>query len=469
MVGYRGFEDGISKLKQVTRRNHRAIQRYIVGVISGAVPRRFLIAVRALVDFRYLAQAPVFTDHSLDRLTNTLQLFHDNKDAVVQAGVRDAWEIPKLELLQSVVSNIRRSGPVIQWSADATEHAHVQEVKVPARLSNNQNYYDQIARYLDRSDKCFRFDVATYLETRHEGNPSEDDDDSEEEHDIELDFNDCSLRDHMNLPRLPLNYFVIANALASDSIPNAPKPHCTFSNITTAFHLATKPSLRMTIDDATVLFKLPDLRPAIGEFLQRAQNHSNHPVSGVTSQDLCYPLPFDRIQIWYKICIQQFLYHKAQNVDAPQTLRVLPPSSDHPHGLYDTVILSPGPDSDWPRRGIEGHVVAQLRLIFRLLDTDYFATYVQRFDVVTQPANSGNVHPVTGMYLLRRAMKSSVERLGSVVPISHIRSPVHLIPKFGKEAHSHLTRESSCEFSSDFWLNKYWSKELYHTLSPLGL
>ncbi|KAI6161679.1 hypothetical protein EDD17DRAFT_1480559 [Pisolithus thermaeus] len=469
MVGYCGFEDGISKLKQVTRCDHHAIQCYIVGVISGAVPHRFLIAVHTLVDFHYLTQAPIFTDHSLYRLMNALQLFHNNKDAVMQAGVRDTWEIPKLKLLQSVVSNIQHSGPVIQWSADATEHAHVQEVKVPAQLSNNQNYYDQITCYLDHSDKCFCFDVTTYFETHREGNPSEDDDNLEEEDDIELDFNNCSLHDHMNLPHLPLNYFVIANALACDSIPNALKPHCTFSNITTTFHLATKPSLHMTIDDAAILFKLPDLCPVIGEFLQCAQNHLNHPVSGVMSQDLCYPLPFNRIQIWYKIHIQQFLYHKAQDIDALQTLRALPPSGDHPHGLYDMVILSPSPDSDWPQQGIEGHVVAQLRLIFHPLDTDYFATYIQCFYVIMQLGNLGNVHPITGMHLLRRAMKSSVERLRSVVPISHICSPIHLIPEFDKEAHSCLTRESSCEFSNDFWLNKYWSKELYHTLSPLRL
>ncbi|KAG6372134.1 hypothetical protein JVT61DRAFT_7920 [Boletus reticuloceps] len=168
-VGYRTFNDGISKLKQVTGRDHRTVQRYIVGVIAGAVPPRFLIAIRALLDFRYLAQAPVFSDQSLDKLTEALQVFHDNKDAVVQAGgwkKSSKWEIPKLELLQSVVSNIRHSGPVWQWSADATEHAHIQEIKNPARMGNNQNYYDQIARYLDRSDKCFRFNLATYFETR---------------------------------------------------------------------------------------------------------------------------------------------------------------------------------------------------------------------------------------------------------------------------------------------------------------
>ena len=91
----------------------------------------------------------MFFNQSLSRLTDTLQLFHDNKDAITQAGTHDSWEIPKLELLQSVVSSIRRSGPVIQWSADATEHAHIQEIKVPARASNNQNYYKQITCYLD--------------------------------------------------------------------------------------------------------------------------------------------------------------------------------------------------------------------------------------------------------------------------------------------------------------------------------
>jgi len=48
-VGYCSFEEGISKLKQVTGRNHRAVQRYIIGVIAGAVPPKFLVAIRALL------------------------------------------------------------------------------------------------------------------------------------------------------------------------------------------------------------------------------------------------------------------------------------------------------------------------------------------------------------------------------------------------------------------------------------
>ena len=55
-VGYHSFEEGISKLKQVTGCNHHAVQRYIMGVIMGTVPAKFLAAICFLLDFCYLAQ-----------------------------------------------------------------------------------------------------------------------------------------------------------------------------------------------------------------------------------------------------------------------------------------------------------------------------------------------------------------------------------------------------------------------------
>ena len=441
--------------------------------------------IRALLDFRYLAQAPVFSDESLRKLTDALQLFHDHKDAIMQAGVHDTWEIPKLELLQSMVSSIRCSGPVMQWSADATEHAHVQEIKVPAWLSNNQNYYDQIARYLDRSDKCFCFDVATYFEAHRQQTPLPDEDDldfDQEDNNIELDT--PSLSEHMNVSRSTVNYFAVAEALSCGCIPNALKPHHTFSSSSTAFHITNKPSLHMTVDEAAVLFEVPDLRPAIWEFLQCVQNRTNHDVSSVRTQNLDCPLPFDRIQVWYKVCVQQFLHHTDKRVDAPQTLRAFPHSPDRPHGLYDTAIISPGPDSDWPWRGVEGksieplsysvcimisvlgHIIVQLRLIFRPVNADYLAAYIQCFNIISRQGNPGNIDPGTGMHFLRWAMTSHGRRIGDVVLVSHIRSAAHLIPNFGKEAHSRLTRQNSYELSTEFWLNKYWSREFYYVLCP---
>ncbi|KIJ10412.1 hypothetical protein PAXINDRAFT_27957, partial [Paxillus involutus ATCC 200175] len=141
-VGYRAFDEGILKLKQVTSRDHCAVQHYIVGAIAGSVPRKLLVTIHALLDFCYLAQAPSFTNQSLERVASALKEFHDNKEAVLRTGMRSVsnWEIPKLELLQSVVPSIRQSGVAMQWIADITEHVHVKEIKVPACSGNNQNY-----------------------------------------------------------------------------------------------------------------------------------------------------------------------------------------------------------------------------------------------------------------------------------------------------------------------------------------
>ncbi|KAN0075262.1 hypothetical protein V8E55_011285 [Tylopilus felleus] len=137
LVGYHAFKEGVSKLKQVTRRDHCSMQQYIVGIIAGAVPPQFLTAICALMDFHYLSQMPSFNDHVLQKLEDALQLFHDHKDSVIAAGGRSGhFNIPKLELLQHVIPSICDS--VMQWSADATEHAHVTEVKNPAHAGNNQ-------------------------------------------------------------------------------------------------------------------------------------------------------------------------------------------------------------------------------------------------------------------------------------------------------------------------------------------
>lgn len=235
-----------------------------------------------------------------------LQLFHDNKDAIMQASTHDSWEIPKLELLQSVVSSIQHSGHIIQWSADVTEHAHIQEIMVPTHASNNQNYYKQIACYLDHSDKCFQFNMTTYITAQHkesllsEGERGGEEGEGEDfDHEDHTDDSDGSfLAEHVNLSHSIINYFVLADAISHSLIPNTPKLHHTFMTPTTTFHITNKPSLQMTIDEAAILFGILDLCPTIWEFFECIQDHRNtHDVSGIRTRDIHCSLPFDQIQV----------------------------------------------------------------------------------------------------------------------------------------------------------------------------
>jgi hypothetical protein len=161
-TGLHHFKEGISKLKQVTGHEHCDIQHYIIPIIAGAVPKCFLIAVRALTDFRYLSQAPEISDEMCIKIQDALAEFHKHKDAILSAGGRtgkkrkiiDNWYIPKLEFMQSVVPNIRDNGVAMQWLVDPTERTHITEIKHPSKSTNNQEYESQICRYLDRAEKC---------------------------------------------------------------------------------------------------------------------------------------------------------------------------------------------------------------------------------------------------------------------------------------------------------------------------
>lgn len=129
-----------------------------------------------------------------------------------------------------------------------------------------------------------------------------------------------------------------------------------------------------------------------------------------------------------------------------------------------------------------GHHIVQIRLIFRAVPsrrapyapgTDLFLTYAQRFDIVPQPNHTVQASstqrglfpdPSTGMYVLKRSERSDGTILGDVVPLGQIRTLLSLVPRFGAEANKQLTKETSLEFSREFWLNRYFDKELFYAL-----
>ena len=169
------ISEGISSLKQVTRCEHCDVQCYIVGVVAGTIPRDFLIAIWAAMDFQYLCQAKEIDDECCDRTQAALDEFHAHKSVIVDAdacvgkGNRPIynWYIPKLEMMQSIVPNIQANGAAIQFSADVTEHAHITEIKNPAQVGNNQCYEVQICCDLDHTDKLRHIKLATTIHDPH--------------------------------------------------------------------------------------------------------------------------------------------------------------------------------------------------------------------------------------------------------------------------------------------------------------
>ncbi|KIJ67267.1 hypothetical protein HYDPIDRAFT_25735 [Hydnomerulius pinastri MD-312] len=62
-TGYQHFSTSITTLKQVTGRTQHDLQHYIIAVIAGAVLSGIVHTICALLDFRYLSQAPSINEN----------------------------------------------------------------------------------------------------------------------------------------------------------------------------------------------------------------------------------------------------------------------------------------------------------------------------------------------------------------------------------------------------------------------
>lgn len=73
--------------------------------------------------------------------------------------------------------------------------------------------------------------------------------------------------------------------------------------------------------------------------------------------------------------------------------------------------------------------------------------------------------PDSSLFLLRRAMRANNTPIGDIMPLQQMRALADLVPNFGTGANRRLTHTNSFHYCSEYWLNKYFDKELYLALS----
>jgi hypothetical protein len=87
----------------------------IIGVQSSA---RLARVVRALLDFIYLSQYPVHTTESLGAMDTALCRFHENKGVLIDLGVREHFNLPKLHSLLHYTRSIALFGTADNYNVD---------------------------------------------------------------------------------------------------------------------------------------------------------------------------------------------------------------------------------------------------------------------------------------------------------------------------------------------------------------
>lgn len=328
-VGYRHFASGVTHLNQMTGREHRDIQRSIVAVIAGSVSPGFLRAIRATIDFIYIAQFPAHTKSTILAMTSALREFHENKQHILDAGARagkkgamDHFNIPKLELFNSFERAIINLGSIMQYTADVSERLLITTCKHTFRATNHNSFWDeQCADKLDREEKIRMFDLYTLL---RDGDQSLINDEITSD---DITITDMLVDSHpeaawiarilpetrLRGPRLARNLFATKGHIILDS--------------SAALLLNISPHQTLSINETARDFLLNDFSTALLLFASANSNVIHHNVG------------FDRIKIWHKFRIQLRSVHHDNVIMPADTVQALPPTDEAVHGTCDTVLV----------------------------------------------------------------------------------------------------------------------------------
>ena len=338
--GVRHFNSGVSRINQMTGRDHRDVQRTLVPMIAEAGARTtplFVNTIRSLVEFIYRAQSPTHTDSSIAEMVATLQRFHSTKHSIIEAearrgakGVKDDFKIPKLELMQSFARNIIANGALHQYSADVSERLLITHCKNPFERTTRRHdtFVEEVADLLNREENMRRFDLYHVLRC------------STEPLDAIVNTEDMLVAETD-----PTLSFISRVASGVELTVRGPKPFRNhFANPkgflspdgAIAFHVTVIPDRAdITVTEIQRIYKLPHL----SEYLQEYVNVNTISSNGGASE---WRASTTKMKVWYKFRIQQHFSFHSRYITKSQAIWADPRTDKGPYGLHDIVLLGDG-------------------------------------------------------------------------------------------------------------------------------
>ncbi|KAI0824574.1 hypothetical protein BC628DRAFT_1322418 [Trametes gibbosa] len=154
----RHFKNGISLVSQWTGTEFKNMEKVFLGVVAGAADERVVRAVRAVLDFIYLAHFEAHTDQSLNALHQAWRDYHHYKSVFIELEIREHFNFPKGHSMEHYEPSIRSSGTADGYSTEHPERLHIDFAKLAYGASNKQaTYIQQMTRWLERQEAVYRF------------------------------------------------------------------------------------------------------------------------------------------------------------------------------------------------------------------------------------------------------------------------------------------------------------------------
>lgn len=167
------FMKGISHLSRVTGTEHDQISRFLLALIvdirlpNGQSNARLVRAVRAVLDFIYLARYPIHTSETVSQMNDALDIFHQNRDIFISLGIRNHFNIPKLHNAGHYPEYIQLYGTADNFNTESTERLHIDLAKDAYASTNFKDEFPQMTRWLDRKERVMQHEkyILRCLET----------------------------------------------------------------------------------------------------------------------------------------------------------------------------------------------------------------------------------------------------------------------------------------------------------------
>lgn len=164
LTGLRHFKNGISGVSQWTGAEHKEMEKVFLCLIAAKADERVVKAVRALLDFVYLASLQRQTSSTLNAIEHSLSDFHANKQAFIDFAARHPahFNIPKYHMLEHYVFLLRLLGSADGFNTEWSERLHIDYAKDAYRASNKKDYVIQMTVWLRRQEAVDRFTMYLY-------------------------------------------------------------------------------------------------------------------------------------------------------------------------------------------------------------------------------------------------------------------------------------------------------------------
>jgi hypothetical protein len=167
------FTKGITALSRVSGHEHKKMCLILLGLVvdlpvpGGFDSTRVIKAVRALMDFTFLAQYETHSSDTLSSLEECLARFHENKQVFIDFQVRENFNLPKLHSLTHYASSIRLFGSTDNYNTEQSERLHIDLTKDAYRATNRKDEYSQMTKWVERREKVLGY--SAFLASRQQG------------------------------------------------------------------------------------------------------------------------------------------------------------------------------------------------------------------------------------------------------------------------------------------------------------